>query len=74
MLIPTKHEKLDNNLLVLGSDILKLLKKKPCNIENLFQELKKVKIFSLNQYYNTITFLWCANLIIVDDYLIRANK
>lgn len=69
MLIPSKHERLEKNLLVIGGDILTILKKRKIwNIEDLFQNLKKVKSVNLNQYYNTITFLWLSDIIQVDEY------
>ena len=63
MLIPSKHEKLDNNILVLGADLLRLLKRKSYNVETLFQDVKRIKSINLDQYYNTLTFLWVSGLI-----------
>ena len=69
MLIPSKHEQLEKNLLVIGGDILGILKKRKIwNIEYLFQNLKEIKSINLNQYYNSITFLWLSDIIIVDEY------
>jgi hypothetical protein len=69
MLIPSKHERLEKNLLVIGVDILALLKKKKTyNIENLFQQFKQCKSINLEQYYNTITFLWLADIVNIDKY------
>lgn len=75
MLIPSKHERLEKNLLVIGGDILNILKKrKNWNIEDLFQNLKEVKSINLNQYYNSITFLWLSDIIIVDEYDISLKQ
>lgn len=75
MLIPSKHERLEKNLLVIGGDILDILKKrKVWNIEELFQDLKKIKSVNLNQYYNSITFLWLSNIIQVDKYNISLKQ
>lgn len=75
MLIPSKHERLEKNLLVIGGDILSILKKRKIwNIEDLFQNLKKVKSINLNQYYNTITFLWLSGIIQVDEYNILLKQ
>ena len=63
MLIPSKHEKLNNNVLVLGADLLGLLKRKSYNVDSLFQDAKRIKVLSLDQYYNTLTFLWLSDLI-----------
>ncbi len=69
MLIPSKHERLEKNLLVIGGDILSILKKRTIwNIEDLFQNLKEIKSVNLNQYYNSITFLWLSNIIKVDEH------
>ncbi|MCK5123199.1 MAG: hypothetical protein KAQ87_03560 [Candidatus Pacebacteria bacterium] len=75
MLIPSKHERLEKNLLVIGGDILGLLtKRKIWNIETLFQNLKEVKSVNLNQYYNSITFLWLSDIIQVDEYNISLKQ
>jgi len=74
MLIPTKHEKLENNILVLGSDILTFLKIKNYNIEDLFQKIKKIKPINLDQYYNTLTFLWLAKIINLTEHRIFIKK
>lgn len=75
MLIPSKHEQLEKNLLVIGGDILSILKKRKIwNIEDLFQGLKAVKSVNLNQYYNTITFLWLSDIIQVDEYNILLKQ
>ncbi|MCK5474953.1 MAG: hypothetical protein KAI71_00035 [Candidatus Pacebacteria bacterium] len=75
MLIPSKHERLEKNLLVIGGDILSILKKRKIwNTEELFQSLKKVKPVNLNQYYNTITFLWLSGIIQVDEYNILLKQ
>jgi len=68
MLFPSKHEQLEKNLLVISGDVLSILKKRRVwNIEELFQNLKKVKSVNLNQYYNSITFLWLSSIIQVDE-------
>ena len=68
MLIPKKHEKLSTNLLVLGADILAFIKNNPCNLEELFQKLKKDKSIDLDQYYNSLTFLWLAEYIEISHH------
>ena len=63
MLIPSKHEKLDKNVLVLGADLLGLLKHRSYNVESLFQDANRIKSLNLDQYYNTLTFLWVTGLV-----------
>ncbi len=65
MLIPTKHEFLDTNVIVLGADILFFLKKRSYNMEDLFQSIKKNKDLSLDKFYDVLTFLWLCNYITV---------
>jgi len=74
MLIPSKHEKLERNSLVLGADILSLLKRKSYNVEDLFQEMKHLKSISIDQYYYTITFLWLSELINFSHHHIAVKK
>lgn len=69
MFIPSKHENLHNSTIILGADIIKFLKKKDFNIEDLFQELRH-KDVSLNQYFNTLTFLWLTDIIDLQEVTI----
>jgi len=73
MFLPGKHENLHKSTIVLGADIIKALKKKDCNIEELFQELRQIfkKDISLNQYCNTLTFLWLAELVDLQEFTIK---
>lgn len=76
MLIPTKHENLNKCTIVLGADVIKSLKKKNFNVEDLYQELKRIfqNDVSLSQYYNTLTFLWLTDVIELTDYHIKLRK
>lgn len=80
MLIPTKYENINDNLLVLGAYIISLLKKKPYNIEELFQVINKIKeekkktLINLDQYFNTLTFLWLSEIILLDEFKIYLNN
>lgn len=67
MLIPTKYENLNKNLLVAGADVISHLKKKSYNIEELFQLLKKERGMNLNQYFNCLTFLWLADILALEN-------
>lgn len=73
MFIPSRHENLHKSIIVLGADIIKSLKKKDLNIEELFQELRQTfqKDISLNQYFNTLTFLWLTDIIDLQQFTIR---
>ena len=73
MFLPNKHENLHKSTIVLGADIIKSLKKKDCNIEDLFQELKQSfkKDISLNKYYNTLTFLWLIEAVDLQEFIIK---
>lgn len=69
MLAPLKDENLDKNMLVTGSYILRFLKgEMSVNLEELYQQVKKINQVGLEQFYNTITFLWMADLIECSDY------
>jgi hypothetical protein len=74
MLIPTKHENLNNNAIVIGADVLCLLKKRSYNIEDLFQKIKSYKSITLEHFYNTLLFLWLAELIELEEFYIKIRK
>lgn len=63
MIIPTKHENLENNILVLGADILFYLRKDNLTIEELYQKIRLEKNINLDSFYDTITFLWMIQSI-----------
>lgn len=73
MLVPSKYEDINSNLLVIGSYIIKELKKRPYNIEDLFQRMKKYYFINLEQYFNAITFLWLADIVFINTYQISLN-
>jgi hypothetical protein len=70
MFIPSKHENLHKSIIVLGADIIKSLKNKDRNIEELFQEVRQ-KGISLNKYLNTLTFLWLTDIIDLQKFTIK---
>jgi hypothetical protein len=63
MLIPTKYENLDRNLLVVGSNILSILKKKSLSMDALFVELQKITSIDMDIYLDSLVFLYCAGFI-----------
>ncbi|MDD2224749.1 MAG: hypothetical protein PHP97_01125 [Candidatus Shapirobacteria bacterium] len=75
MLLPTKHEILKNNELVIGAKIINLLSKKTSvNITDLFEETVKIDSISLNQFYDTLTFLWLADIVILEKFKVQLLK
>lgn len=67
MILPTKHEELNKNVLVLGASVLKALKKKSyLNIESLYQEIGKDIYLPLYKFNDTILFLWLNDFIEVN--------
>lgn len=76
MLIPSKYEDINYNLLVIGYKIIRMLKERSYNIEDLFQKMKDECNINLEQYFNTLTFLWFADIIQINLYqisLLRKN-
>lgn len=80
MLIPNKYENINDNLLVIGSNIVSSLKSRPYNIEDLFRSVNKdrgernLHQISLDQYFNALTFLWLADLVVLNEFQILINK
>ena len=74
MIIPSKYENLNKNILVIGSEIINLLKKQSFNIENLYQKIKKKKDINFDTYYNTLTFLWLSEIIDKSEFQIYLKK
>jgi len=72
MLIPTPHETLRRNVLVIGARIVKLLKRRSFLIEDIFHALgfengdKDASLF-----FDALTFLYIVGLITVDGFRIR---
>lgn len=79
MLIPSKYENINDNLLVIGSNIVSLLKRHPFNIEDLFKSVNKERDsknlhqINLDQYFNALTFLWLAEIITLNEFQIFIN-
>jgi len=74
MLIPTKYENLNRNILIVGYKITRKLKIQPYNIDILFQIIKKEENISLETYYDTITFLWLSGIINKEKYQLFLKK
>ena len=74
MFIVGKYDDINRNVLVLGAGILKLLKNKNFQVENLFQECRKNKGIELNQFLNLLTFLWILGLVDLRDNKLSLKK
>jgi hypothetical protein len=74
MLIPTKYENLNYNILILGAHAIRYIKNGVNNIEELFQKLKEKQNIDLDLFFDVITFLWLADIIIYKNYSITLNK
>jgi Fe2+ or Zn2+ uptake regulation protein len=74
MIIPSKYENLNKNVLVIGSQIIELLKKQAYNIENLYQKLKNINDISFDTYYDTLTFLWLSEIIEKNEFQIYIKR
>lgn len=74
MLIPTKYENLNRNLLVIGAEVIAKLKKRTYNVEELFQIMKKENGINLDQYFNCLTFLWMADILIIENFRLTINR
>lgn len=70
MLLPTKYEDLNYNVLVLGAHTIRYIKKGTNNIEELFAKLKLEHKVDLDLFFDIITFLWLADIIIYKNYSI----
>lgn len=74
MIIPTKHEDLSTNALLIGADIISILKKNQLDIDSLFHQLKKTKSISLEKYYDTVLFLWLSEALELDGFFLRLKR
>ena len=66
MLIPNRHENITQNVLSVGLDILKVLKRRR-NVYFLYKELLRMRNdeydISLNKFFLTLDFLYAVGLI-----------
>lgn len=69
MIIPTKHQNLNHNPMVLGADVLFLLRKQNLTLEELYQSLRKTINLDLDLFYDTLTYLW-----LIDSISMNKNK
>jgi len=74
MLFPTRYEKLDQNILVVGADAIRILRKRKYSIEGLYQVMKKEKRINLERFFSILSFLWITEIIDLDDFYISLKK
>jgi len=74
MIIPSKYDNINKNILVIGYKVIKELKKQPYNIDKLYQKLKKEINISLDLFYDVLTFLWLAEIIEKEKYQIFLKR
>lgn len=70
MITPGKHENLNRAVIVVGADIIKIIKKTSFNIEDLYRILYEMKSIDIRTFYDTILFLWLANVVEVNEHRI----
>ena len=74
MILPTKHQNLNKSPLIIGAEILSVLKKNDVSVENLFQKLRVKFDISLELFFDSITFLWLINSINIENQIISKTK
>lgn len=72
MIVPTKHENIETNILVIASKIISFLKQKDFIIEDILSRFKKEnEMFSPNKIIDALTFLYCIGVIEIDEFTVR---
>lgn len=74
MIKPTKHQSLDDNVLVIGANIMHALRKGSLTIEALFQIIKKEHNIRIDILFDSLTFLWLLEAINLNGDLISQTK
>jgi len=73
MLIPNKYENISQNILSVGLDIIKILKKRK-NIYSLYKELLKIRNdeyeLPLDKFFLALDFLYAVGLIDLDEEMV----
>lgn len=71
MILPNKYEDLKNTPLIVGKDIILLLRKKQFNLFELYSKLP-VNI-NIDTYFDILTFLYAADLISFNNNIVYLN-
>lgn len=74
MIIPTKHQNLSDNALVLGADILHLLRKENLPVENVIKEIKEIHSVKTDFILDAIVFLWILGALKMETNLLIRIK
>ena len=74
MLLPTKYDNLNFNILILGAHTIRYIKNGKHNIEELFQVLKEEHKIDLDLFFDILTFLWLAEIIVYKNFSITLSK
>ena len=70
MIIPTKHQNLEENLISIGAELLRKI-----FIEDLFNYFKeKFPMVNLDNFFLCVTFLWLINSVDVREEIIKFKK
>lgn len=74
-MLVTKHENLKCNMYVVGAKIIEKVKNRAYFIEELLQDfLKENKYCDVDMFTDTLTFLFCIDVIEISDYRVRIKK
>lgn len=73
MLTPSPYENIKKSTIVIGYDILMKLNKRAYNLEELYSEIKKKKNVGINQFFNSLTYLWLLDLVSYKDHLVEKS-
>jgi hypothetical protein len=71
MILPNKYEDLRNTPIIVGKGIILLLRKKNFNLFELYSKLP-VNI-NIDTYFDTLTFLYAADLISFNNNIVYLN-
>lgn len=71
MILPNKYEDLRNSPLIIGKDIILLLRKKNFRLFDLYAKLS-VNI-NIDTYYDILTFLYAADIISFNNNIVYLN-
>ena len=76
MIVPSKHEKLQNSIIVLGSEIIVFLKDAPLPIEHLYRKISHKDHITIKLFFDTLLFLWSTDVIRVTKHMVflRTDK